>query len=167
MAIDWTAGGLLTGFMSMGSLPSGTNSEGRVPCPGRTPAGAGLRNRTSVVGWYPPFDPEPIMRQRPDAQDALHARLLHAIDWVHCTGWPTREGDVALAMEVFDVWCAAAPQRAGATGPEDHEALAEALLAVFAIRYGDEAARHLTTILTLSLELHWRTRHPGSEGDPA
>jgi hypothetical protein len=107
------------------------------------------------------------MRQRSPAYDALHVRLLQAMDWVQRTGWPTREGDLALAMQIFDVWCVAAPQVAGTTDPEDHDALAEALQAVFVSRYGDEAACHLTTIFTLSLELHLRTRQPGSKGEPA
>lgn len=107
------------------------------------------------------------MRRRPAAHGALHTRLLQAIEWAQRTGWPTRDGDVALAMQVFDVWCAATPQRGGTTGPEDHDALAEALQAVFVSRYGEATACHLATIFTLSLELHWRTRHRGSDGDPA
>jgi len=107
------------------------------------------------------------MRPYSSTYDALHARLLQAIDWVQRTGWSTREGDVALAMQVFDVWCAAPPQLAGTTDPSDHDALTEALHAVFTSRYGGKVACHLTTIFTLSLELHLRTRRPGNGGDPA
>lgn len=105
------------------------------------------------------------MRRRSSAHDALNTRLLQAIDWVQRTGWTTREGDMALAMQIFDGWCAAAPQLASTTDPEDHDALVEALQAAFVGWYGDEVVCHLTTIFTLSLELHLRTRHTGGKGD--
>jgi hypothetical protein len=103
------------------------------------------------------------MHEHTPTPDVLHTHLLRALDWVQRTGWPTRDDDTTLAMQVFDFWSASALLNRDSTAPDSHDALVEGLQAVFISRHGAEAAYHLTTIFRLSLELHLRTRGPGPE----
>ncbi|MDE2087411.1 MAG: hypothetical protein KGI63_09270, partial [Xanthomonadaceae bacterium] len=103
------------------------------------------------------------MHEHTPTPDVLHTHLLRALDWVQRSGWPTRDDDTTLAMQVFDFRSASALLHSDSTTPDNRDALAEELQAVFISRHGAEAACHLTTIFGLSLVLHLRTRSPGPE----
>lgn len=72
--------------------------------------------------------------------------LLKALNWVHRTGWLTREMDTITAMRNFD---ACKVRRGPFTEFED---LVGSLWAVFDDQYDDEVAGHLVVIFLVSLE---------------
>lgn len=92
-------------------------------------------------------------------QSSLVTRLLQALDWVRRSGWTTYAEDTALAARVLDTWKAASAQAKQQGRCLDRRVLWETLHIVFSDRYGDEVARHLTVIFTVSLEQHLRRRN--------
>ena len=98
------------------------------------------------------------MRSDESSTNDLSQRMVQVIDWVHRTGWPTRERDTAMAAQVFDVWLAATEGQRHAGGQRDRSALLDALHAVFSAGHDDEAAEHLCALFAVTLESHLRSR---------
>jgi len=93
----------------------------------------------------------------PSAND-LSQRLVQVIDWVHRTGWPTRDRDTAMAAQVFDAWLVATNSQRCAGGKRDRAALLDALHAVFSAGSNEEATEHLCALFAVCLESHLRSR---------
>jgi hypothetical protein len=91
------------------------------------------------------------MPRYPSTPYALTVALLRALDWVHRTGWLTRDDDTEVAARLYDTW------RSSPGASEDRHALVEALWFAFSARHGDDVARHLTAIFAVSLESHGRS----------
>jgi hypothetical protein len=95
----------------------------------------------------------------------IHLRLVHVVEWVHRTGWPTRAHDTARMTEIFDAWWRDTMAMGCDRTQIDRRILVEAMATVLGEHHDAEGVEHLCALFSVVFEAHIRSRLDGETND--
>ena len=96
------------------------------------------------------------MRESKQNRRANDSALQVAFDWIHRTGWPTREADRAIAKRAYNQWLKGGNSGCAAAEQHDVEVLYGMLGKALSKFHPSDGVQYLQIILVLELVIRGR-----------